>query len=94
MVEPHVAHAAPAARYASYDREIVTWMDLFLTSEGLRRCTLYVFIAYVSFRLFVPLFDERKIERDRMWRSHATRGPAMAPRLDDVPDEPRPRWPW
>ena len=45
MVEPHVAHAAPAARYASYEREIVTWMDLFLTSEGLRRCTLYVFIA-------------------------------------------------
>ena len=43
MVEPHVAHAAPAARYASYDREIITWMDLFLTSEGLRRCTLYVF---------------------------------------------------
>ena len=69
MVEPQVV--APAARYASYDREIITWMDLFLTSEGLRRCTLYVFIAYITFRLFVPLFDERKIERDRMWRSHA-----------------------
>ena len=94
MVEPHVAHAAPAARYASYEREVVTWMDLFLTSEGLRRCTLYVFIAYITFRLCVPLFDERKVERDRMWRSHATRGPAMAPRPDDVPDEPRPRWPW
>ena len=94
MVEPHVAHAAPAARYASYDREIVTWMDLFLTSEGLRRCTLYVFILYITFRLCVPLFDERKVERDRMWRSHATRGPAMAPRPTDIPDEPRPRWPW
>ena len=34
MVGPHVMNAAPAARYATYDREIVTWMDLFLTNPS------------------------------------------------------------
>ena len=93
---PPLAHIAPAAaRYASHERNVVTWMDLFLTSEGLRRCTLYVFIAYLSFRVVVPLFDERKVERDSMWRNHATRGAAMAPQPTDAPpDAPQPRWPW
>ena len=72
MVEPHVMNAGRALREPRPGDHHV---DGFVPHErGLRRCTLYVFRCISRSRLFVPLFDERKVERDRMWRSHARAG--------------------
>lgn len=39
---------------------------------------------FATFRLFVPLIDERREERERLWQGHAKRSKSMAPRGDDA----------
>lgn len=54
---------------------IVTWGDLFFTSEGCLTLTVYGFVAFVAFCLFGPApLDERKMEMESEWAAHEKRG--------------------
>ena len=56
-------------------KSVQTWEDLFLTSEGVVRLTLYSIVFLLAYTFFGPApISDRQIEFEREWAAQRRRG--------------------